>query len=94
MRWIQIALSVGLTIASQLNARFLDRIYIHHENKKGGVGEPELDCVSYYLFSRCGIDSQLLSDNGPRKYYVFPVGLMLSGWGRWAAQRHLLSDIR
>ena len=36
-----IALGVGLTTASQVNARFLDRIYIHLKSKKGGVGEPE-----------------------------------------------------
>ena len=36
-----IALGIGLTTASQLNARYLDRIYIYYKNKKGGVGEPE-----------------------------------------------------
>jgi len=35
------ALGIGLSIASQLNARFLDRIYIYYKNKKGGVGQPE-----------------------------------------------------
>ncbi|EIW85967.1 MFS polyamine transporter [Coniophora puteana RWD-64-598 SS2] len=36
-----IALGVGLTGASQLNARTLDRIYIYYKNKNGGVGRPE-----------------------------------------------------
>jgi hypothetical protein len=36
-----IALGVGLSLASQVNARFMDRIYIHFKNKNGGVGEPE-----------------------------------------------------
>lgn len=36
-----IALGVGLTAAAQINARSLDRIYIHFKNKNGGVGEPE-----------------------------------------------------
>lgn len=36
-----IALGVGLSVASQVNARFMDRIYIHFKNKNGGVGEPE-----------------------------------------------------
>ena len=35
------ALGVGLIIACQINARLLDRIYIHYKNKKGGVGQPE-----------------------------------------------------
>ncbi|KAF8800056.1 MFS polyamine transporter [Phlegmacium glaucopus] len=36
-----IALGMGLTAASQINARLLDRIYIYFKNKNGGVGEPE-----------------------------------------------------
>ncbi|KAF8647432.1 hypothetical protein AX16_006709 [Volvariella volvacea WC 439] len=37
-----IALGIGLTLASQLNARALDRIYVHFKNKNNGIGEPEL----------------------------------------------------
>ncbi|KIM38559.1 hypothetical protein M413DRAFT_20020 [Hebeloma cylindrosporum] len=36
-----IALGIGLTLSSQVNARFMDRIYIYLKNKNGGVGEPE-----------------------------------------------------
>ncbi|TFK37877.1 MFS polyamine transporter [Crucibulum laeve] len=36
-----IALGLGLSIASQTNARYMDRIYVHLKNKNGGVGEPE-----------------------------------------------------
>jgi hypothetical protein len=36
-----ISLGVGLTLAAQINARLLDRIYIRYKNKNGGVGEPE-----------------------------------------------------
>ncbi|CAL1710554.1 unnamed protein product [Somion occarium] len=36
-----IALGVGLTGASQLNARFMDRIYIHLSKRSGGKGRPE-----------------------------------------------------
>ncbi|GLB40865.1 putative mfs polyamine transporter [Lyophyllum shimeji] len=36
-----IALGVGLTCASQMNARFMDRIYRYFKNKNNGVGEPE-----------------------------------------------------
>ena len=35
------ALGVGLTGASQLNARMLDRIYKYFKEKNGGVGRPE-----------------------------------------------------
>ncbi|KIJ21248.1 hypothetical protein PAXINDRAFT_94902 [Paxillus involutus ATCC 200175] len=36
-----IALDVGLVGASQMNARTLDKIYVHFKNKNGGVGRPE-----------------------------------------------------
>ncbi|KAG6856374.1 hypothetical protein H0H87_005139 [Tephrocybe sp. NHM501043] len=36
-----IALGLGLTLASQLNARYMDPIYIYYKNKNNGVGEPE-----------------------------------------------------
>jgi hypothetical protein len=45
-----ISLGVGLTIASQLNARFLDRIYVYYKNKKGGIGEPEFRLREFFLF--------------------------------------------
>ena len=46
-----IALGVGLSLASQLNARFLDRIYIYYKNKNGGVGEPEFRLRELFIFS-------------------------------------------
>ncbi|THH18799.1 hypothetical protein EW146_g2225 [Bondarzewia mesenterica] len=36
-----IALGIGLSGTSQLNARMLDRIYIYLKEKKGGAGRPE-----------------------------------------------------
>ncbi|EIM84122.1 MFS polyamine transporter [Stereum hirsutum FP-91666 SS1] len=36
-----IALGVGLTGFSQLNARTMDKIYVYLKNKNGGVGRPE-----------------------------------------------------
>ncbi|PSS29845.1 hypothetical protein PHLCEN_2v2660 [Hermanssonia centrifuga] len=35
------ALGVGLTGASQINARFMDRIYMYYTKKNGGKGRPE-----------------------------------------------------
>lgn len=51
-----IAMGLGLTGASQINARMLDRIYIHFKNKNNGVGEPEfrlrtLQCIYYFCMS-------------------------------------------
>lgn len=36
-----IALGVGLTGASQINARLMDKIYVYYTNKNGGKGRPE-----------------------------------------------------
>jgi len=33
-----IGLGAGLTLASQINARYMDKIYVHFKNKSGGVG--------------------------------------------------------
>ncbi|KAF9030998.1 MFS polyamine transporter [Hymenopellis radicata] len=35
------ALGIGLTCASQVNARVMDKVYVHFKNKNGGIGEPE-----------------------------------------------------
>ena len=43
-----IALGVGLTGASQLNARMLDRIYKYFTNRNGGVGKPEFRLPSMF----------------------------------------------
>ncbi|TCD61996.1 hypothetical protein EIP91_007636 [Steccherinum ochraceum] len=36
-----LAFGIGLTGASQINARFMDKIYIYFRNKNGGKGRPE-----------------------------------------------------
>lgn len=41
------ALGVGLTGASQINARMLDRIYKYFSDKNGGVGKPEFRLREY-----------------------------------------------
>ena len=86
------ALGIGLSIASQLNARFLDRIYVYYRNKKGGIGEPEFRLRElFFIFSLP--DALLIIHNFPPPpatmvpaSIVLPVGLILSGW---AAQQHL-----
>ena len=41
--------SAGLVIATQLNARALDRVYKHLKARNGGVGQPEFR-LSMYLY--------------------------------------------
>ena len=36
-----LAIGIGLSSASQINSKFMDRIYIYFKQRNGGVGEPE-----------------------------------------------------
>jgi len=44
-----IALGVGLTGASQINARTLDQVYVYLKNKNGGVGKPEFRLPAMFI---------------------------------------------
>ncbi|KAG1746143.1 MFS polyamine transporter [Suillus lakei] len=44
-----IALSIGLVMASQLNARTLDKIYVHLKSKHGEVGKPEFRLPAMFV---------------------------------------------
>lgn len=44
------ALGVGLSGASQTNARLLDRIYKHFKEKNGGRGRPEFRLRKHFVF--------------------------------------------
>ncbi|KAM6494593.1 MFS polyamine transporter [Amanita muscaria] len=46
-----LALGIGLVGGAQINARSLDRIYIHLKNKNGGVGEPEFRLLNTFVGS-------------------------------------------
>jgi len=42
-----IALGIGITGASQVNARTMDKVYVYLKNKNGGVEKPEFRLRSY-----------------------------------------------
>ncbi|KAF8836362.1 MFS polyamine transporter [Paxillus ammoniavirescens] len=44
-----IALGVGISGASQINARTLDKVYVHFKNKSGGDGRPEFRLPAMFL---------------------------------------------
>ena len=44
-----LALGIGLTGASQVNARLLDRMYRYLKTRNNGVGKPEFRLRVYYL---------------------------------------------
>lgn len=48
-----IALGVGLTGASQINARVMDKIYVYFTKKNGGEGRPEYrlrESLPHFIF--------------------------------------------
>jgi hypothetical protein len=49
-----LALGVGLTGASQLNARILDSIYVYCKKKYGGIGRPEFRLRNFIYTHRVG----------------------------------------
>jgi len=53
-----LALGVGLSGASQVNAQTLDKVYGYFKSKNGGVGRPEFrlrQCIEY--FTHCMLTS-------------------------------------
>jgi hypothetical protein len=89
-----IALGIGLSLASQVNARFMDRIYIHFKNKNGGVGEPEFrlrEWVSLIpLFHP--LMSMDLASMIPGSV-ILPLGLLLAGWSAEHRLHWIATDI-
>ncbi|KAI0292739.1 major facilitator superfamily domain-containing protein [Russula brevipes] len=54
-----LALGVGLTSASQINAIFMDRIYLSLKSRNGGVGKPEFRLRAFQLMT-CLYDSRTI----------------------------------
>jgi len=58
-----IALGIGMSGASQINARTMDKIYIHLKGKNGGVGKPEFRLRSSLFL--CILSVNLVYDQLP-----------------------------
>lgn len=72
-----IALGIGLTLASQVNARYMDKVYVWLKEHRGqGVGEPEFRLPSM-------IPGTIL----------LPTGLLLSGWAAQNRFHWIVTDI-
>lgn len=94
-----LALGVGLSGASQVNARMLDKIYIYFQKKNGGVGRPEfrlrefLCLMSYFLPHLLKGTRHCCTASMVPGTICLPVGLLITGW---TVERHVfwfLSDI-
>ncbi|KAF8623256.1 hypothetical protein AX17_007502 [Amanita inopinata Kibby_2008] len=79
-----IALGIGLTIAAQVNARLLDRLYIHFKNKNGGKGEPEYRLPSMLIgsvLSPIGLILAGWAAQTKRHWIATDIGIALVGAG-------------
>lgn len=83
-----LALGVGLTGASQINARLLDRIYKYYKEKNGGHGRPEfrLRKFTFTSFLLSPANAIILIASMVPGTIFLPIGLLLNGW---TAQKHV-----
>ncbi|KAF7312747.1 MFS polyamine transporter [Mycena indigotica] len=78
------ALGLGVTGASQINARVMDRIYRRLKEKNGGVGEPEFRLPSMYPGTICTPVGLLITGWSVQNHthWVVPdIGIALVGAG-------------
>ncbi|KAF9066975.1 MFS general substrate transporter [Rhodocollybia butyracea] len=76
-----IGLGIGLTLASQINALYMDKIYVYlkNQNKKNGgtgEGEPEYRVPSMIIGS-----------------IVLPIGLLMTGWAAEKEVSWVVTDV-
>ncbi|KDR79428.1 hypothetical protein GALMADRAFT_117698 [Galerina marginata CBS 339.88] len=79
-----IALGVGLTLSSQFNARFMDKVYLRLKKKNGGVGEPEFRIPTMIPGTFCLPIGLLLSGWAAQNnlhWIVTDIGIALVGAG-------------
>jgi hypothetical protein len=90
-----LALGVGVTGSSQINARFTDYIYKYLKAKNGGAGEPEYRLRWSILHTRTDdADSIIhqLASMVPGTIFL-PVGLLITGWAVQAHVHWIVTDI-
>lgn len=88
-----IALGAGLTIAAQVNARYMDRIYIHFKRKNNGVGEPEFRLREFH--NRLATWSKLTHSVASMVpgTIILPAGLFMAGWAAQNQEHWIITDI-
>ncbi|KAK7062701.1 hypothetical protein VNI00_000189 [Paramarasmius palmivorus] len=79
-----IALGLGLSGASQLNARYMDKIYVYFKNKNDGVGRPEFRVPPMFLGALLTPIGLLLSGWAAEEklhWIVTDIGIAIFGGG-------------
>jgi hypothetical protein len=91
-----LALGVGLSSASQINARTLDKVYVYFKNKNGGIGRPEFrlrEWLTYLLTIHLWcIHTFSLASMVPGTICL-PIGLLITGWSVQKKVFWLVPDI-
>ncbi|KAK2464067.1 hypothetical protein APHAL10511_003897 [Amanita phalloides] len=78
------ALGIGLVVASQLNARYVDRIYVYLKSRNGNVGEPEFRLPFVFLGAillPIGLGISGWAAQGHVHWVVTDMGIVLVGGG-------------
>ena len=90
-----LAFGIGLSGASQINARLLDTIYVYYKKKNGGKGRPEfrLRESSPSISSTTPLMILLLLAPMVPGSWVLPIGLLISGWTARASVHWIAPDI-
>lgn len=91
-----IALGVGLTLTSQINARVLDRTYKYFKEKNGGVGQPEYRLRESFITFRLSLSHgqvlYILASLFPGTF-LLPFGLFLAGWSAQNRLHWIATDV-
>ncbi|KAI0067660.1 MFS polyamine transporter [Artomyces pyxidatus] len=79
-----LALGIGITAASQINARYMDRMYAYLKTRNGGVGKPEFRMPSIVpgtIFLPAGLLMTGWSAQNHVHWIVTDIGIALVGGG-------------
>ena len=91
-----VALGVGLTGASQLNAATMDRVYRYFSQKNGGQGKSEYRLRKYTHVTRREVSywqfRYLIASMIPGTV-LQPIGLLITGWSAQSKTHWILTDI-
>jgi len=79
-----LALGIGMSGASQIDAGFMDRVYVYFKGRNEGVGEPEFQLREFQVFvlpMSVGIDGMVICQASMGLgSVILPVGLFMAGW--------------
>lgn len=88
-----LALGVGVTGASQINARLMDYIYKYLKEKRGGAGQPEYRLrLCFSSITRCRLTFIHSASMVPGTICL-PAGLLITGWAVQAKVHWIVADI-